>query len=133
MPCRLTVNEKAAQAWALMKARSWDLHDLARATGLTFDAVRFIFYRYQASPRRAWKIERALGAPVWTDAHRYRQLVTASKRLGLDFVLTDFQGLRRAAVAVGVAGTRRVTNKATLLLLVLASNTPISSHEKAAD
>jgi transcriptional regulator with XRE-family HTH domain len=120
MSSRVTVNEKAALVKRLLGQRGWTIADLAREIGLGYDAVRFILYRYQVSPRRAWKIERVLDSAIWTPPERFRKLISASKYLEADFVLMGFHVLRKRAAAIGVPATRRLTNKNDLLKAVLA-------------
>lgn len=131
MPKGNTVNEKAALVSSLLRARGWSINDLAEAAGLGFDATRFILYRYQVSPRRAWKIERVLNAAIWTEPQRFRNLSLASDFLGVDFVTVGFHELRKAAANRGVKATRRISKKADLLVCVLAHlAASASSNEK---
>lgn len=102
-----------------MKARGMSMADLAKATGLSVPTIR-LQVTYARYPRRAYKIEKALNAPIWTDIDRFNDLRRASVLLGVDFILTKFHPLRSAAVAKGVRHTRSVTHKDALLTLVLA-------------
>jgi transcriptional regulator with XRE-family HTH domain len=120
MPSSPTVNEKAVEIRRALGARGWTFHDLATAAGLGYGSVRLLVYGDQSNPRRMWKIEQALGIPIWTPLGVWQERKTATQLLQRDFVLTPFNELRKAAVAAGVRDTRRLTGKRALLAAVLA-------------
>jgi hypothetical protein len=121
-------NEKLLALRALLKRHAWTEEELCLHAGVSDEAYRQLVYENQSNPRRMYKIEKALGAPIWTDAMRFADLKRASDFLGVDFILNDFHPVRRAAVAKGVRGTRRLTNKNALLARVLAHLSETQTH-----
>lgn len=113
-------NEKLQAIHGLLAEKSWTMADLCSHAKVSRLALRLLVYENQMNVRRAYKIEKALNAPIWTAADKFADLSRASDFLGVDFVLTKFHPLRSAAVAKGIRHTRSVTNKNTLLKLVLA-------------
>lgn len=116
----------------LLAERSMSIEDLAAATGMP---VVYIKQHIATQPRgpRAWKIEKALKTPIWTNPIRFSDLRRASDFVGADFVLTGFHALRRAAVAKGVRNTRTLSNKDALLARVLGHLGELEAREITAE
>lgn len=121
-------NEKLFALRTLLERRGWTEEQLRMHADVSAEAYRQLVYENQSNPRRMYKIEKALGAAIWTDAKSFADVQRASDFLGLDFILSGFHPVRRAAVAKGIRGTRRITNKDALLALILSHLAETKTH-----